>query len=104
MIEINKGIGGPQFATQFLSGDHLARLSKQADKDSKGLLLQLDLYAVPAQLCCAQIDFEETKANRSRQIAVGHIQTPSDECSTAALSPCTPLDPDERIIKGALLE
>jgi hypothetical protein len=46
MVEVDEGIGGPQFATKFIPGDYLARLSKQANKDSEGLFLQLDLYAV----------------------------------------------------------
>jgi hypothetical protein len=48
MVEVNEGIGGPQFATKFLPGDYLARLSKQTNMYLEGLLLQLDLYAVLA--------------------------------------------------------
>src|SRR6188472_2903809 len=66
MVEVNEGIGGPQFAAQFLPSDYLARVSKRANKNSEGLLLQLDLYAVLAQFAGAQVEFEKTKANRSR--------------------------------------
>ena len=87
MVEVNEGIGGPQFAAQFLPSDYLARLSKQANKNSEGLLLQFDLYAVLAQFAGAQVEFEKTKANRSRQVGIGHVQTPCGESSTAACLP-----------------
>jgi hypothetical protein len=39
------------------------------------------------QFAGAQVEFEKTKANRSRQIGIGHVQTPCGESSTAACLP-----------------
>ena len=87
MVEVNKGIGRPQFAAQFLPGDYLAGLSKQTNKYSEGLFLQLDLDAIFSQFACAQVEFEVTKANGSRLAGDRHGHFSPDECSTAARSP-----------------
>ena len=48
LIEFHKGIGGPELALQFLTGDQLARPSQQNSQDLKGLFLEFDLAALPA--------------------------------------------------------
>ena len=57
------GVGGPQFPTQFFSRDDIPCVSKKGNQDPEGLLLQLDLDAILAELASAQVAFEDSEAD-----------------------------------------
>jgi hypothetical protein len=60
---------------QFFPREDIPWVLKKSNQNPEGLLLQLDLDAILAQLSCAQVDFEETEANGSRPGGVRHVQS-----------------------------
>ena len=72
MIEIDKGVGGPNLRSQLLASDYFARVLQQSDQNLKGLFLQSDLRSVSAQFTCSQVQFEHTEP--SRRITVNRNQ------------------------------
>src|SRR5215831_6907652 len=66
---------------QFFPREDIPWALKKGNQNPEGLLLQLDLDAILAQLSCAQVDFEETEANGSRLGGIRHVPSPLD-CST----------------------
>ena len=83
MVEVNEGIGGPQFAAQFLPSDYLARVSKRANKNSEGLLLQLHPIPVFPEFARVAIHLEraEPKERTERRVHV----SPRSHRSTRAV-------------------
>jgi hypothetical protein len=65
LIEVDEGVGWPEFAAQFLSGDHLARPFKQGRQDLKRLFLELYLVPPVAKFPSVEIDLERTETNNS---------------------------------------
>ena len=55
VVEIHKGVGGPDLLLQFLARDNLARIFQQRLQDQKWLLLKADSYAAIAQLAGTDI-------------------------------------------------
>ena len=63
MLEIHKGVGGPELLVQFLARDDLAGMREQHRQDLKGLFLDFDLQAVLAQLGGAKVNLEGPEVN-----------------------------------------
>jgi hypothetical protein len=61
VLKINERISGPKANPNLFPGNYFARSFKKYDQDLEGLSLQLDSYAVPAQLAGAQIHLKRAK-------------------------------------------
>jgi hypothetical protein len=64
VIEIDKGVGRPDFFPQLVAGDDLAGILQQRREDLKGLFLEPDASAVFAQLSGSQVNFKNAKAQK----------------------------------------
>jgi hypothetical protein len=65
MIEVNEGIGRPEFSAQFLSRHQFSRPFKQCCQYLKWLFLELYLLSPLAKLACLEIDLERTEMDDS---------------------------------------
>ena len=65
LLEVDKGIGGPQFLPEFFPRYKFPRPVEQDGKDLERLFLELDLATVLAQLTGGQVDFEGTETGTS---------------------------------------
>jgi len=61
MVEVDKGIFGPQFLLQFLARDHLAGLPQQERQNLERLPAQLEPHPVFPKFMRIQIRFEWTE-------------------------------------------
>src|SRR5208282_3554847 len=61
VIEIDEGVGRPDFFAQVVAGDNLTGILQQGSEDLKGLFLKPDASAVLAQLSGVQINFKNAK-------------------------------------------
>ena len=68
MIEIDKGVGGPNLRSQFLASDHIPGSLEQSGQNLQWLTLQPQSYTVFAQLPCADVQLKiiETQQARAR--------------------------------------
>jgi len=65
-VEVDEGLTGPQPFPQFLPCDHPARPPQEHGEDFEGLLLKLDLDAVPAQFPGRRLQLEGAEAEDPR--------------------------------------
>jgi hypothetical protein len=68
VVEIHKGIGGPQLLTQFLASYDVSGSGKKSDEYLKGLLLQFDSFAALAEFARADINFVNAKSEYGRGV------------------------------------
>src|SRR2546427_4776331 len=78
MVEVDKGVGGPDFLLQFLPGDDLPRTLQENLEDLEGLLLKFDLGALFAQFAGLEIQRKYPEANRPMGwVEIRHIREAS---------------------------
>src|SRR5262249_39948928 len=63
VIEIDEGVGGPEFVAQLLAGNDFTGMFQKHDQDLEGLFLEPDLRAMLTQFTGPQIDLKRAKAN-----------------------------------------
>jgi hypothetical protein len=63
VIEVYKGIAGPQAFAKLIARDHLARLFKKDGENLKGLLGQLQAQTMLTQLERFEVDLKHAAAN-----------------------------------------
>ena len=73
MIEIDEGVGGPDFRAQLVTGYDLARIPQERTEDLKGLLLKANAGAVFAQFSRGEVGFKDAEAQKAG-FAVGGRQ------------------------------
>src|SRR5579863_4403702 len=74
VIEIDEGIGGPEFLADFFAGDDVAWALEEQGQDLKGLVLQAELRPVLAQLAGGQVKFEDAEADDSGTVCFRKIR------------------------------
>src|SRR4029077_9934544 len=62
-VEVHEGVGGPDPLPQLFTRDRLAGSFEKKLKQLEGLVLQLDLHALLAQLSHAGVKFENPKVH-----------------------------------------
>ena len=86
LIEINERVSRPDSPSELLPRDDLARMFQQHLQKMEGLLLELYLDALLAQLPGTQIHFEHAEANRpTRWMSALHSDESSKPVLTLAL-------------------
>jgi ribosomal protein S15P/S13E len=63
LIKVNEGVSRPDSLPQFVAANQLTRLFQQDLQNLKGLVLELDLDTLLAQLCSLEVHFERHKAD-----------------------------------------
>ena len=76
MVEIDKGIGGPQTLVEFFTRHQFAMLFEQRNQNSQRLLLKADSLAVLPKLTDTRVQFERTKAHQLFAGAAGCVKAP----------------------------
>jgi hypothetical protein len=77
VIEVDKRVSRPKAVAQFLASDDFAGFFEKQSQNLKGLVLQLDLQAMLAELPGAQVEFEARKAQRMTvrsSVVRGHVR------------------------------
>ena len=72
VVEIDKGVGGPESGAELLACDELTRILQQDRQDLEGLILKLDLLAVFAQFGGGKISLKNAKADGAVVLCLGH--------------------------------
>jgi len=67
LIEVYKGVGGPELLLQFVPGDGLTRTLQQHGQDFDRLTLQPDLDSLFAQLPRPRVELEDPEAQSWRR-------------------------------------
>jgi hypothetical protein len=67
LLKIHKDVGGPEGLAELFAGDHDSGTRQQERERTEWQVLETDLDAIPAEFAGAEIGFENTEANRSRQ-------------------------------------
>ena len=62
MVEVDEGVGGPEFLLQFFAGDDFSGALEQQGEHLEGLTLQAKLDSALAQFACAEVEFEDSEA------------------------------------------
>ena len=65
MVEIHKGVSGPEFLAHLLACDHIAAALEKQGQYLKGLLLQPNSSAILAQLARGQVELKHSKPHDS---------------------------------------
>ncbi len=65
MVEIDEGVGGPEFLAQIIASDHVASALQEQGEHLERLILQAELGAVLAQLAGGEVELEDAKAGDS---------------------------------------
>jgi hypothetical protein len=68
VVEVDEGVGRPEFLLQLFARDHLAGALQQQRQDLKWLLLQAQLDSVLAQFARVEIELKHSKARDSGAI------------------------------------
>ena len=68
MVEVNERVGRPELLLQLFPRDHVACTLEQQSQHLKGLILQAQLHAAPAQFARAQVELEDSEAGDSAVI------------------------------------
>src|ERR1700730_15867910 len=66
LLEVHKGVGGPELLLQLFPGDGFTRPFQQHDKDLYRLTLQPDLHALFAEFPSSWIELENAKTEGRR--------------------------------------
>jgi hypothetical protein len=66
MIEVDKGVGRPEFAAQFLSGNQVSWAFKQRRQYLQRLFLEFYLLTPLAELTGVEIHLERAETNDSQ--------------------------------------
>jgi hypothetical protein len=72
VIEINEGVGWPQFGTQFFSRDQFARAGQEQRQNLEGLVLEPDFGAVPAKFSGAEVSLKYPEGNEAIGFVIQH--------------------------------
>ena len=64
VIEIDEGVGGPDFFAQLVARDHLTGILQQGSENLKRLFQKPDASAVLAQLSGGEVDFKNAKSQK----------------------------------------
>ena len=76
VLVVDEGAVGPQLPGDFLAGEQLAGPVQQQQKHLKGLRIQLDADALPAQLSGGGVGFECSEAIAPGWLRVCHVFSP----------------------------
>jgi hypothetical protein len=76
MVEIHKGICGPELLLQVLTTYYLSSVLDKHGQELKWLLLDSDLDAVLSEFPCVEVHLEDTKAETSCLMVVSEHENP----------------------------
>jgi len=67
MIEVHKGVGGPEPRAQLFPRNHQPRMLKEHRQNQEGLLLQLDSNSFLPQFSGAEVHLKQAEAHGGRR-------------------------------------
>jgi hypothetical protein len=65
VVEVNKGVGGPEFFAQLLSRDQFSRPLQKSGQKLKWLILESHFEAASTQLPTLKVNFKRAKLNKT---------------------------------------
>jgi hypothetical protein len=76
MVEIDKGVGRPDFYPKLFAGHEIAGTLQQRRKHTQGLALQAQLYTAFPEFTGAQIQLKNVETQHARGNRPGHVKFP----------------------------